>query len=361
MASVNKVTVHGNVRWQVRWRDADGRPCKKNYETAGEARAHRATVEHELAAGTYIDQRAGRVTFHEYAEAWRAAQPHRLNTARRVRSSLTQHVYPKIGDRPLVAIRMSELQALVGAMAQTLKPASTRMVFGTVAAIFAAAAKDRICAYDPSDGVKLPELDYARVTPLTVPEVDRLVEALPRRLQALALVAAQAGLRCGEVCGLQVRDVDFFRKTISVVRQSQPHGIGPLKNRSASRTVPIGEELVAVLAEHLAAFPAKGEEFIFRAADGRVMSDALLKQPWMHARRRAGLPGVGMHDLRHFYASVLIGARRSVKEVSERLGHANAAMTLNVYSHLWPKDDDGTRAAIDGAFREGRQERRRGA
>jgi len=47
-----------------------------------------------------------------------------------------------------------------------------------------------------------------------------------------------------------------------------------------------------------------------------------------------------MHDLRHFYASVLIRAGRSVKTVSERLGHANAAMTLNVYAHLWPQDDD---------------------
>jgi len=64
-------------------------------------------------------------------------------------------------------------------------------------------------------------------------------------------------------------------------------------------------------------------------------------------RREAGLPDVGMHDLRHFYASALIRAGLSVKVVSERLGHSNAAMTLNVYSHLWPDDEDRTRQAID--------------
>jgi integrase len=58
-----------------------------------------------------------------------------------------------------------------------------------------------------------------------------------------------------------------------------------------------------------------------------------------------------MHDLRHFYASALIRAGLSVKVVSDRLGHSNAAMTLNVYSHLWPDDEDRTRAAIDDVFR----------
>jgi integrase len=57
-----------------------------------------------------------------------------------------------------------------------------------------------------------------------------------------------------------------------------------------------------------------------------------------------------MHDLRHAFASTLIGARQWVRVVSDRLGHANAAMMLNVYSHLWPADEDRTRQAIDDAL-----------
>jgi integrase len=56
------------------------------------------------------------------------------------------------------------------------------------------------------------------------------------------------------------------------------------------------------------------------------------------------------HDLRHFYASALIAAGEDVKVVSERLGHKDAATTLNVYSHLWPGHEDRTRRAIDGLF-----------
>ena len=58
----------------------------------------------------------------------------------------------------------------------------------------------------------------------------------------------------------------------------------------------------------------------------------------------------GWHDLRHFYASVLIRAGISVKEVSARLGHKDATTTLRTYAHLWPNDDDRTRQAVEAVF-----------
>ena len=54
-----------------------------------------------------------------------------------------------------------------------------------------------------------------------------------------------------------------------------------------------------------------------------------------------------MHDLRHYYASLLIRHGESVKTVQRRLGHATAAETLDTYSHLWPDSDDRTREAVD--------------
>ena len=60
--------------------------------------------------------------------------------------------------------------------------------------------------------------------------------------------------------------------------------------------------------------------------------------------------GTGMHDLRHFYASLLIRHGESVKVVQARLGHATAAETLDTYSHLWPDSDDRTRQAVDSVL-----------
>ncbi|HTW97419.1 MAG TPA: tyrosine-type recombinase/integrase, partial [Acidimicrobiales bacterium] len=72
---------------------------------------------------------------------------------------------------------------------------------------------------------------------------------------------------------------------------------------------------------------------------------------WRRAVVRAGAPdGTGYHELRHFYASLLIRAGESAKVVQERLGHEKAQTTLDVYGHLWPDSDDKTRAAIDAVL-----------
>ena len=72
---------------------------------------------------------------------------------------------------------------------------------------------------------------------------------------------------------------------------------------------------------------------------------------WRAAVKAAGAPGgTGFHQLRHFYASLLIRHGESVKTVQARLGHASASETLDTYSHLWPDSDDRTRAAVDSVL-----------
>jgi integrase len=91
-----------------------------------------------------------------------------------------------------------------------------------------------------------------------------------------------------------------------------------------------------------------------------LMTDELGHQmgPWQMQRAfraaRAAvddLPeGFRFHDLRHFYASLLISSGLDVKVVQSRLRHASAKTTLHTYAHLWPDSDDSTRAAIDSAI-----------
>ncbi len=67
--------------------------------------------------------------------------------------------------------------------------------------------------------------------------------------------------------------------------------------------------------------------------------------------RAAKLEGFDFHELRHYYASLLIRYGESVKTVQARLGHKSAEETLNTYSHLWPDSDDRSRDAVDAALR----------
>jgi site-specific recombinase XerD len=71
---------------------------------------------------------------------------------------------------------------------------------------------------------------------------------------------------------------------------------------------------------------------------------------WRKAAKAAGVPAMRYHDLRHAFASMLISAGCSVKAVQHALGHASAATTLNIYSHMWPGDDEVIRQAVDRAL-----------
>jgi integrase len=84
--------------------------------------------------------------------------------------------------------------------------------------------------------------------------------------------------------------------------------------------------------------------------DGEPVRHPVFQHHWRETARRAGVAGMKYHDLRHAYASLLIGAGCSVKAVQHALGHASASTTLDLYSHLWPGDEDRIRDAVDRAL-----------
>jgi integrase len=164
--------------------------------------------------------------------------------------------------------------------------------------------------------------------------------------------AAGTGLRQGECFGLTVDRIDFLRRTAKVDRQLllMPGGpvLAPPKTEASRRIVPLPDVVVDALAAHLARFPAGGDGFVFTNDDGKPIRRTRFSDMWRPLVQRAGLPeGAGFHQLRHFYASLLIRHGESVKTVQLRLGHASAVETLNTYSHLWPDSDDRTREAVD--------------
>jgi len=207
----------------------------------------------------------------------------------------------------------------------------------TIRAVFAAAVRDRVIAHNPCVGVTLPRVPRRRVEPLTLDQVQKIIAATPKQYRALMVVAAGTGLRSGELFGLQVRHIDFLRRTLTVEQQVQQlpgHAVyvGPPKTQSSYRIVPLPQVVVDALSDHLRRHPATADDFVFTAPEGGpIVRTSFMHAAWRPAAEAAELPkGVGLHSLRHFYASALIRSGLSVRVVSERLGHANAAMTLNV-------------------------------
>lgn len=359
--------------WLVRWRDEEGRQRKKSFARKVDADRFRSEVEHRLNSGTYVDPQRGRETLRMYAERWRVAQPHRPNTAARTKSQLEKHVYPVLGDRPLAAIRSSELQAFVTGV--ELAPSSVRPLWGTLRAILGAAVRDRAIGHDPTGRhIKLPELPVEEVVPLSVGQVDALAAAVPPRYRCVIAANAGSGLRQGELFGIEVRHVDMVGRTLKVDQQVQPAAGGgvvicPLKNRHSYRTVPIGQAVVDAIAAHLEEFPAEDVEvrdttgrrpvvrkarLVFTDAAGKALNrNDFNDRIWHPARAAVGVRKATQHDLRHFFASLLIRGGLGPKVVAQLLGHADPSVTLRTYAHLWPDDEDRSRQAVDAVLRSG--------
>lgn len=308
--------------------------------------------------GTYIDPAAGQVTFRDYAEAWRKRQVHRDSSAVHVESRLRLHAYPVFGDRPISAIRPSEIQAWIAGI--ELAPSSVAVLHGVVFGIFKDAVRDKCIASNPCDGTKLPKAEPKQVVPPTTEQFEIVRGELPVELQAVATFAAGTGMRQSECFGLVADRLYLPEKpgdrsgTVKVDQQlgrGNPPKLGPLKTRASYRTIPLPDVVVAALKEHLKQFPPGPDGLVFTRG-GKPIPRSTFGYHWNKAALAAKLgPRSGLHSLRHYYASLLIRYGESVKTVQARLGHASAAETLDTYSHLWPDSDDRTRDAIDSVLK----------
>lgn len=142
------------------------------------------------------------------------------------------------------------------------------------------------------------------------------------------------GCRIGECMALTAADIDLKQGTVTINKTltSTPTGykVGPPKTSSSRRAVTMPKQLCLILADWIRRTDARGNERLFTKHP--ITIEYMLKT---HAKK-AGLPPIRIHDLRHSHASMLINMDIPPKVVQERLGHASIQITLDLYSHLYP-------------------------
>lgn len=364
MASVAK---RPDGRWRARYRDPDGKEHSKHFARKVDAAQHVVTVAADVLRGQYLDPSAGKITFGQYADKWRHGQIHRDTTTARVEVALRRHVLPTFGAAPLASVSRSQVQAWVKGRSQLLAPSTVALTYGYLATIYKAAVSDGLIARTPCTGIRLPDVARVRViaheqdvpgglvAPTPVQVLD-LAAAVPARYRGLVLISAGAGLRVSEALGLTVDRLDFLRRRVVIDRQAlRSGGFGPPKTAASARVVPLGDDLLGELAEHLRRWPAARDGdsagLVFTTVQGRpIRSQHLRMHVWLPALRAAGLPlDTRWHSLRHSYASTLIAAGEPVAVIQRRLGHASIS-EMNTYAHLFPESEGATRQAVDSAY-----------
>jgi integrase len=161
---------------------------------------------------------------------------------------------------------------------------------------------------------------------------------------------AFCGLRFGELAALRVRRVNLLRRRLIIaesVTEVAGRAVWSLPKTNRTRTVPFPPSLAPAIE---ALCQGKGpEDLLFTAPEGGVLRlGNWRRRVFDPACRAAGLVDVTPHDLRHTAASLAIASGANVKAVQQMLGHASAAMTLDVYAGLFGDDLDAVALALDG-------------
>jgi integrase len=218
------------------------------------------------------------------------------------------------------------------------------------------AVHDGLIARSPCSRRTSPGLGEQRVYVATTEQVWQLYEEFPEHMRLAVLLGAFVGLRLGEACGLRVQDIDFLR---AVVCPRVRYPARRLKTKISQTPVPVPASLITECSAHISAYGR--HETMLTGVDGRQLSPWAIERAMRKARSKVqDLPaGFRYHDLRHYFASLLIVSGPDVKTVQARLRHASAKTTLDTYGHIWPDRDESTRAAVDAVLTEYRTEQRR--
>ena len=345
------IAKRGNGKWRARYRDESGKEHSRHFERKIDAQQWLDRVTSAVVTGTYADPKAGRITFAAFFGEWSARQVWAPGTV--LAMSLAARSVPFAG-KPIRQVRSSDVETWIKQMdAAGLAPGTIKTRYVNVRSVFRAAVKDRVIGSDPTDGVRLPRRRRADVA-MSIPtpqDVGQLMAVADEQFQPFIALCAFAGLRLGEAAGVQLGDVDFLRRSLKVSRQVQRVNGGSIDVRApkygSERVVYLADSLVNVLAEHITSHGTTGKERWLFGEGSDPPHQNTVGYWWRKTLRDAGLAGIKLHDLRHFYASGLIAAGCDVVTVQRSLGHAKATTTLNTYAHLWPTAEDRTRKAAE--------------
>ena len=170
-------------------------------------------------------------------------------------------------------------------------------------------------------------------------------------------------MRRGELLALQWSDIDLNSGTVRVERSVEETDAGlrikPPKTKRGRRAITLSADAIAMLREHriqqmqlrLQLGQGGKSTLVFSDINGNMLYPDALSRQWANVIRAKKLPLVSFHSLRHTSASMMIAAGVDILTVSRRLGHAKAATTLDVYSHLLPGSDAAAAKALEGMLK----------
>ena len=283
------------------------------------------------------------------------------------------HIAPHVGSVKLAKLSGSQVNALYAKLAQSGakdgRHGLSAMTIHHVHSCLHKACKDAVrwghIARNPLDAADPPRKkgDGTReMRTWTKEQLKAFLETVhDDRLHSLWHTIAMTGMRRGEALGLRWSDVDFENARLSVRRALIPTNrevvVSEPKTAKGRRVVALDPVTVEVLKAQAARQLDEQKELdegwaesglVFTAENGAALDPESVSRYWRQAIKKAMLPPIRLHDLRHTHATLALQAGVHPKVVSERLGHATVSITLDTYSHAIPAMQEEAAALIAG-------------
>ena len=358
-------------KWVVDWRDPSG---KRFIETVdGDRDAAKRRLGEVLKAGEKSASK--RLMFKDYGEWWLencARGSIKFSTFREYEAALRNHLNPVFGSKPLTKIGRKDIKELIARKKREGFSFSTvRNILAPLRGMYNEAIENEEVHFNPASnlGKVNKKQAGAPINPLTGEEVGILLEKAEEKapdLYPLLLCAARTGMRQGELIALKGADIDFHGRFIEVNRTlSRGKITSPKSNKT--RRVDMSGQLTGVLQDLLSKRKAlalrkemekpSGERrgaaevtgeimkgWLFTTPIGTQLDPSNLRKVFNRLLELAELRRVRFHDVRHSFASLLIGHGESLAYIRDQLGHSSIQITVDVYGHLTP---GGNRQAVD--------------
>ncbi len=276
----------------------------------------------------------------------------RSRTHERYEEYVRLHIVPVIGHIQLQKLTAQHVRALYAKkLKEGLSSTTVNNLHGVLHKALEDAVKWELVVKNVCQIVDPPRRAHYEITTLTMEQAQKLLEtAKGHNMEALFILALTTGMRRGEILALKWQDVSFIEKTIQVRRTftrtpESRYVEAETKTKKSRRSIVLPQIVIDVLIQHRVhqakARSEAGEhwqerDLVFCTSLGTPLNPNKVLERFKTLLKRAGLPHMRFHDLRHSAATILLTMRVHPKIVQELLGHNQISMTMDIYSHVLP-------------------------
>ena len=260
----------------------------------------------------------------------------KVSTQSSYRTNLNRYVLPWLGETRLRDLRKGVIQGWLSALSESgLSRQTVKNIWSVLSSVLRTAVDWGYIQENPAHGVRFPARQPKASVFLPTPEqVAQILRELPEPSYTLLVLLVGTGLRVGEAIGLRWEDIDLNRKNLAVRRDVWHGQVNSPKYKASERVIPLGP----ILAEHLQGRFKGAGAWIFEGNSGKALDPRNLAKRQLHpVLDRLGMPRFSWHRLRKLHSTYLGDMSVSPRIMQAQLGHADAALTLNVYTQIVPE------------------------